>query len=192
MQMLGDVKMTKTERSKLINEMSLRRKKAKGIYKMSNKKNVKMSAPWDIYYRRLYKLFGEDPEIEMTFDRDDYKIVFLVNNEAKADAIGKLLPVEVPFGNITVKIKVIPANGNDSKINLIETAFNGNPVLDYIASDYSSLGTNPVHYVVFRKEVVQYYSDDLGDINGLCSTLFQNIAKDVLGENDGIHYCTNK
>lgn len=40
-------------------------------------------------------------------------------------------------------------------------------------------------------KVVQYFNDDLGDAHGVCSTLYQEIAKDVFGEHEGIFFCTN-
>ena len=46
-------------------------------------------------------------------------------------------------------------------------------------------------FAVFAKEVVQYYNDDLTDINGLKSTLYEDIARDVF-DIDGINYCTSK
>ena len=51
---------------------------------------------------------------------------------------------------------------------------------------------NDFNFVVFVPEVVQFYNDDLGDINGLCSTLYQDLAKDLFGEEAGIYFCTDK
>ena len=50
---------------------------------------------------------------------------------------------------------------------------------------------NPITYVVFVNEVVQYFNDDLGDVYGQCSTLYQEIAKDVFGETEGVFFCTD-
>ena len=49
----------------------------------------------------------------------------------------------------------------------------------------------PITYVVFRNEVVQYYTDDLGDYFGMASTLYEDIARDLFSEVDGIYFCTN-
>ena len=46
-------------------------------------------------------------------------------------------------------------------------------------------------YVVFVKEVVQYFNDDLGDANGVCSTLYQDIAKRLFTSTEGVFFCTN-
>ena len=46
-------------------------------------------------------------------------------------------------------------------------------------------------YVIFKKEVVQYFNDNLGDYNGICSTLYQELAKNVLKPQPGIFFCTS-
>lgn len=51
--------------------------------------------------------------------------------------------------------------------------------------------TNPMTFIVFQNKVVQYWNDDLGDINGNCSTLYQTVAKDVFGDVEGIFFCTD-
>ena len=154
--------------------------------------NVKLSAPWVQYFRELEALFGEDPDIKVVYDEDDLVVRLLVEDGAKAEALTQLLPAEKEFGNVVLHVSVIPANKTmtPSKISLIKTAFHGNPAFRYTASA-EGLYTNPIHYVVFANKVVQYYNDDMGDINGNCSTLYQEIAKDVLGEGEGVHYCTD-
>jgi hypothetical protein len=47
-------------------------------------------------------------------------------------------------------------------------------------------------YVAFKKEVVQFYADNLRDPNGFKSTLYQDIAEDVFGEKNNVCYCTSK
>ena len=51
--------------------------------------------------------------------------------------------------------------------------------------------TNPITYVIFKKEVVQYYNDSLADAHGMCSTLYQDIASRILDAGEGIFFCTN-
>lgn len=151
-----------------------------------------LSAPWVEFYREVNALFGDDPEIKVIYDEDDLIIRLLVDNPIKADAIAQLLPTEKAFGNVVVRISVVPANEKKpSKIDLIKVAFQGNPAFSYAVSAVGVF-TNPIHYVVFANKVVQYFNDDLGDVNGNVSTLYQNIAADVLGPGDeGICYCTD-
>ena len=152
--------------------------------------NVKLSAPWVVYYRKLEALFGEDPDIKLVFDEDDVSIKMYVENAAKADALTQLLPTTVPFGNVILKITVIPANATPTKMGLLRDAFNGNPAFSYAVST-DVLQSNPIHYFVFKNKVVQFYNDDLGDVNGNCSTLYHDLAKELLGETQGVHFCTD-
>lgn len=45
--------------------------------------------------------------------------------------------------------------------------------------------------MLFKKEVVQYFTDNLGDYNGYRSTLYENIARDIFGDIVGVFFCTN-
>ena len=157
---------------------------------MENKKVV-LSSPWANFFKEVQVLFDEDPEIKVIYDDNTPEIKLLVDSIDKADALSKLLPVEKSFGNVTLKITIVPANdNNESRIRLLEKAFKNNPVFSF-AQTAEGIFTNPVHYFVFRNQVVQYYNDDLGDINGNRSTLYQEIAKEVFGEDEGVHFCTD-
>jgi len=156
---------------------------------MSNK--VGLSAPWVTFYREINALFGDDPDIHIEYDEDEVEVKLFVQNSDKADALTQLLPTEKAFGNVVLKITVIPANEPaPTKASLIARAFQGNPVYSY-GTTVDGIMSNPIHYVVFANKVVQFFNDDLGDVNGNCSTLYQEIAKDVLGAEEGVHYCTD-
>ena len=154
--------------------------------------NFKLASPWTAYYRKIQALFGEDPDIKIVFDEEEYTLHLLVDNAEKADALMQLLPTEVNFGNVTLKVAVIPANKDvaPSRITLLKTAFQGNPAFSFTWSA-DGMFSSPIHYVVFANKVVQYYNDDLGDINGNRSTLYQDIAKEIFGESEGVHFCTD-
>ena len=154
--------------------------------------NVKLASPWTAYYRKIQALFGEDPDIKVVFDEENCSLHLLVDNAEKADALTQLLPTEVTFGNVVMTISVIPANIEKapSKASLIKTALQGNPAFSF-ATSAEGVFSSPIHYIVFANKVVQYYNDDLGDIYGNRSTLYQDIAKEIFGETDGIHFCTD-
>lgn len=149
---------------------------------------VKLSSPWQIFYHKVEALFGQDPEVSVVFDNEEYTLKLYVDNAIKADAIGKLLPLTKDFGNVTVKIQVIPAN-EQTVADLFKTAFNGNPALSYVEHIETPM-TGKLDFVVFQNKVVQYYCDNMFDINGICSTLYQDVAKDVFNV-DNVSYCTD-
>ena len=154
-------------------------------------KNLKLSPPWVKFAKEIEMLFSKDPEVRVTYDEDAVEVTLYVENEEKAEAISKLLPSTKTFVEVELKITVLPANIlQQNNASLFVKAFDGNPVLSYtlVKEGYFS---NPMTYIVFAKEVVQFFNDDLGDVYGNCSTLYQDIAKDVFGSVDGIFFCTD-
>jgi hypothetical protein len=157
--------------------------------------NLKKVSPWVEYYRKLVALFKKDPDIRIIYDEGINVIKMYINGQDKYEALNQLLPSEKKFGNVTLKIELIPCNDLKlSRTDLFRRAFSGNPVVtDVISIGQEIIGsTNDFNYVVFEKEVVQYYDDSLGDPHGNRSTLYQEIAKEVFGEQDGIYFCTDK
>lgn len=163
-----------------------------------------LSAPWYIYYKKIEALFHYDSTVKVIFDEDEMILMLYVDDSAKASALMMLLPEEKVFGTTKMKIQIIPANpssNTDCKVRgiavspydvIFERAFWQNPILSYVR-DVSGIFANDLIYVVFIKEVVQYYTDDLGDINGLASTLYQEIAKDVFSDCglENVFFCTD-
>ena len=153
---------------------------------------LKLSAPWITFYHEIEAMFGEDPEIRIVFDEDNYKIKLYVDNAEKADALTQILPAEKVFGNIIVKVVVIPANKlKEDVLSIYEKAFKGNPVLSYVKRVEGTIFAYPASYVVFKNKVVQFFNDDLSDVNGYRSTLYQEIAKDIFENKNGIYFCTD-
>lgn len=155
------------------------------------KTNLGLSSPWMIYFKEIETLFKDDPEVHISFNDDDYTITLRVDNEEKASALEKLLPLERTFGNVTVKIQVIPANGfTTTKAILFEQAFDGNP--NFVCLQTASKGIfTDLAYVVFKRRVAQFFADELNDLNGNRSMLYQDIAADVFGDISDVFFCTD-
>lgn len=152
---------------------------------------LKLSPPWMTFYHEIQQLFKQDPDVFTVFDQEEMTIKVLVCGEEKSEALEHLLVKEKIFGNITVKVNVIPANEQleAQDINYFDAAFSGNPV--YVSSREIYL---PVYgkmtYVVWTDKVAQFYNDDLSDINGNETMLFEDVARDVLIEEPGVFHCT--
>ena len=116
---------------------------------------IKLSAPWFIYFKKIEALFGRDPAIEVVYDEEDNDIRLYVENSEKAEALQELLPAERKFGNVTVNVTVIPANKlSAKKASLFRKALQGNPAF-VTEQTVEGVFTNPVSYVVFARKVVQ-------------------------------------
>ena len=154
---------------------------------------LKLSPPWSIFYDEIRAMFLKDPEIKVVMDEDHYTVHVFVNNPQKSAAIAKILEQEKKFGRITLKVQVPPPDGAmtyqfKDGVELYRAAFENNPRLSYVQPKSSIFDTS--FYVVFVNEVVQYFNDDISDINGNCSTLAEDIARDIF-VGDLPNFCTD-
>lgn len=156
--------------------------------------HIKLAPPWITYVSEVEQMFKYDSKVHVVYDNDEMTLKLYVDDGTKADAIAKLMPEEMVFGNTTLKISVIP--GNDTKMprlskdEMFIDAFYGNPAFSFTKT-IKGIFTNDLVYVVFAKRVVQYFNDDLGDIYGQCSTLYETIAKNIFLPQEGVYYCTD-
>lgn len=157
-------------------------------------REMRLASPWVSLYHKVQAMFEGDPDVRVVYasgDGEDPLIKLYVEGVDKADALGKLMPKGFTFGAVTVTIEVIPSNEREeTRADLFRKAFEGNPALSYVAS-VDGVMSNPVHYVVFRNKVVQFYNDDLGDVNGNKSTLYETIADELFGGDEGVFFCTD-
>ncbi len=156
------------------------------------KAKTSVYSPWVVYYNQIKALFEKDPDITTEFNADDLVIVIKVDNMEKAEALAKIMPMSKSFGGIMVSIRVVPANANVGEYlaDCFETAFTGNDAFSHITM-VPDVFSNPMSFCVFKKEVVQYPDDNIFDEHGVCSTLYQDIAKKIFGEVDGVFFCTD-
>jgi hypothetical protein len=160
---------------------------------------LKILPPWTIVIRKLEALFDGDPLIAFNtnFSCEGPSVVLSCNNGDKVAALLQILPEEISFGNVKLKVMVDGTPSNrafTSKVELFDTAFKGNPAYAYsicpAEEGYQWIGTT---YVVFNNCVVQFNADNLNDCHGIISTLYQDIAEEILTgpATDGVFYNTN-
>ena len=92
---------------------------------------LKLLPPWTIVMRKLEALFDGDPLIAFNESFDEVPTVILsCNNGDKVAALLQILPDEIFFGGVTMKIIVDGTPSNRafaSRVELFDTAFKGNP-----------------------------------------------------------------
>ena len=166
--------------------------------------NLKLISPWRNYYHEIQAFFKEDPYVTVVFDEDNMEIKLFVQAPDKAEALTQILNPEKTFGETTVKVTVIPANTMSREIKLmmksmieaeefdrvIRIALDCNGLFCDVCVIKGLLGFNAI-YVLFNKNVVQYYNDNIGDLHGVKSTLAEDIARDIFVSRPGVFYCTN-
>lgn len=153
--------------------------------------NFKLSSPWMTFANEITALFENDEGVKVVHDTEANEIKLYVEDSIKAAALTELLPTEKKFGNVTIKLEVIPANDEDTRvIDLFNAAFAGNSAVSYIKNVQMPV-MGSFNYVVFKPEVVQFFNDQLDDVNGNKSMLYQEIAKDVFGGDQKVFFCTD-
>lgn len=160
---------------------------------------LKILPPWTIVIKKLEALFDGDPQIAFNCDFSGAHptVVLACNNGDKVTALLQILPEEINFGNVSLKVVVdgVPSNRVfTSKVELFDVAFKGNPAYAYSVcpaeEGYMWIGTT---YVVFNNCVVQFAADNLNDCHGVISTLYETIATELLtgSATAGVFFNTN-
>ena len=163
---------------------------------------LNMSPPWVLYYKKLNALFEEDEDIMVIYDEDETEVKVYCTDENKSQALSFLLPTTVSCGSVELKITVIPSNKNSDDvlkgfkvaINNPETAIcilfgDGNNYVEEVKVIPTPFGN--FTYVIFTKEVIQYFEDNLADFYGNRSTLCEDIAKEIFNNIEGVFFCTS-
>lgn len=157
---------------------------------------LKLAPPWVTYVNEIKALFKDDKDIRVVYDNNRVEINIYVEKYEKARAIEEILPISKQFGNVELRIYVIPANvgnadlSNYTRGQIFDAAFDGNPAYSF-SVDIDSVFTNVLTYVVFTNKVVQFFNDNLNDVYGNMSTLYQEIASDVFETKGNVFFCTD-
>lgn len=147
---------------------------------------LKILPPWATVINKIIALFDGDPQIACNADYSgNYPSITLVcNNGDKVTALDQILPEEFDFGNVKLKVNIDGTPSNKAfknKKELFETVFKNNPAFAHAVSPVDEgYGWFDMVYVVFKKEVVQFFNDNLDDCHGIISTLYQDIAEEIL------------
>ena len=163
-----------------------------------NDVRLKILPPWTTTINMIEALFDGDPQIacNINYEGKNPSITLACNNGDKVTALQQILPDEYEFGNVKLKVSIdgTPSNREfRNKKELFEAAFEKNPAFAYAVSPVDDSYTwFSMVYVVFKKEVVQFFNDNLNDCHGIISTLYQNIAEEILtGDGvDGVFFNT--
>ena len=147
---------------------------------------LKLLPPWSIFIRKVEALFDGDPQIacNVNWGSAAPSIVLACNNGDKVAALQQILPEEINYGGVTLKIAIDGTPSNrafTSKTELFDVAFEKNPAYAYsmcpCEDGYQWIAAT---YVVFKNHVVQFFADNLNDCHGVISTLYQDIAAEIL------------
>lgn len=151
------------------------------------------SAPWDEYYEKIKAFFKKDKDVCVMILGNDVRLY--VRTAAKAAALQKALKEEIRSPETDVlycTLTVVPPNDepfvNVAPVDVIKTAFEGNPIVVDIKQRSFPFDFT---YVLFEPVVVRYYDGSLAEWDRYSSTLYQFIAKDIFKPLDGLYWSTD-
>ena len=157
-----------------------------------------LEAPWYTFGKKLKALFAQDSDIEVSDvyktneASDKYVVDVSVLSHEKFVALDRVLVKEKRFGNVTLIISLFDLENDTAHpgIEIFKAVFKGNPAVAEIISKPDQTGTD-WHYVCFKPEVVQFFDDDMTDVNGNFTGLMEDIAKKAFEDNyRGVNFCT--
>jgi hypothetical protein len=157
--------------------------------------NLGLQAPWITILGKLQAMFAEDGEVEVKcpdMEANPFVINIDTINATKCEALKRVLKTHYELGNVTVDIVVRVIDDGVQEDPTIEDfieAFSGNPVFVTTASVTNPMGQTFDH-VIFAKEVIQFYNDDISDIYGNFNGTVEQVACDILNRGD-INFSTS-
>jgi hypothetical protein len=149
---------------------------------------VDLASPWMIHARKVKAMFEMDDEVRVEYD-DEPRVRLYVSNPSKANAIESIIKHEVPFGNVILKVDVIPPNEGMTTEQNFRAAFESNPV--FAGTITEDIPGGQAVFAVFEPVTVQYKNDDISSAFGVETTTYEQLAKDVFGEDDGAFICSD-
>ena len=149
-----------------------------------------LSTPWVTFAKKIKTMFEKDPEVNVVYSNNDVEVKLYVDNYAKADALSAILPTEKTFGNVVLKITVVPSNVTLNRVTLFRNAFANNPILNRVETVHPTQDSS-INYFIFNRDVISFFNDDLSDFYGMESTLAEDIAREIFDiEDEAIFFCT--
>ena len=149
---------------------------------------AKLASPWVIFANQVESFFAGDPEVSCDYSDDGPALTVRVENATKADAIADLMGAEREFGNVTLKISVVPANADESQAALVRKALQGNPLFVDVEELPWPGGT--ATYAEMMPEVLTWEADSLQSPWGLQAATAEAVAREVFCVEPGTFFCT--
>lgn len=137
-------------------------------------------SPWVRYVGRLRKTFELDPKVRVEYDDAYNEVTLFVEGTDKAEALTMLLPSDLEFGNVTLKITVRPSNDELTEEAMFVNAFEGNPCFVDVMGGFGP--DHDVSYALFKPECVQVMEDDISEYCGYKTMTYAQLVKSVLNE----------
>ncbi len=159
---------------------------------------ARLSPPWYTLWNKVKYSIGEDPEVvvgDLQTQSDPFIIPIRVDNRQKAQALASIMNPSYSLGNIHINVEISDSSGKIiSPINptspeqlseMVQTGLQGNHLFLKVVTQPLFPNARLIVFPVFKKEVIQFYNDDLSDLynnfNNVAALVFQNVLKPAPG-----------
>lgn len=162
--------------------------------KGTTQKQVGLSSPWETIHKQIIALLGPDTEVHVgsIYEGNGNTYVFDIcsKNGKKIAALEKVLKSHFDLGNVTLAINFIHER-DDEEVTAqdYKDAFEGNS--NFVDTVVTSKGLfQDLTYVIFAKEILQFFNDDLSDLYGNMSIIVADAAKQVCNVGENMYFST--
>ena len=156
-------------------------------------KKLGLSAPWVTYQGLVATLFKDDADITVSYlDEDEKTFTVSCSNPDKYMLLSKYLKPSATFGNVTVTVKLEYTGTDPIKRGIaddMKKLFAGNPILEDVMEADTPFGD--MVYLLFTRNAVGFYNDDLSNPWGNTNFLACDVAKAVLNPMTSVSLTTN-
>ena len=155
---------------------------------------VQLSPPWYILRNKIFYLLDPDEELMVSELIEDKKGSYIIKitseNGEKLEALKKVLKESFEFGNVTVKVEFEHVRDDEITIEDYETAFAGNA--NFVEAVETGKGLfQGLRYIVFAKEILQFFDDDLSDLYANFNGIVADVAKEVCKKYENVYFSTD-
>lgn len=162
---------------------------------------MKISPPQYTFFKKVRAILGAIPDVTIpeNLDKDSdgsYVIHIEVTNHLKFLALKGLLPEEVNFGGIIVKVMIYDkANEQGFSPELIKALFADCPLVKDVISRPVFPGSPDTQYFVRfdpKNSLIQFGNNDASDFNGNFNGLAQDVAREIFSQipSTTLSFCT--
>jgi len=165
---------------------------------MSEARTLRLSPPWHTFFNFVKHAIGKDRQVKVLEMKEVSEVDFLIQIETKdkdkALALATILEPYKEFGNIKVYVEVLcfgkvvmPSEKKQNVctlMNFYEKAFGANDYFVHV--EFKDFFGNMMLFPVFKKEVIQFFNDNLADLyqnfNGVVADVFKEILRFQIDE----------
>ena len=157
-------------------------------------KKLKLSPPWDGHMNMLASFFKGDDRVRVGGGTNNRVGTIEVFDTKMYAALEQVLRKRLRFGNVTLTINLVPANGMKkpkgemTDLAALKYVLSKNPAFAKFITRKTELGASV--YCLFRPVVLMWYNDNLCSPWKQSASVYELEAQTVFKDEIGVSYAT--